>query len=102
MIALLLCECGGAELMARQRLKDAGMKEYLEPVAYQGKEKCSKFLESFPQDDKEIALAKIHIEDFSSYAIVFGYKNGRIRWTDVADPSPLAALDVGVIVENYA
>lgn len=102
MITLLLCKCGGAELLARQKLMAAGMKDYLKPRAISGEEECLKFLEQFPQDNKEIGLAKMHLKLHSSYAIVFGYKDdGKIRWTDVADSSPIAALDAGVIVKNY-
>ncbi len=102
MIALILCDCGGAELMGRRKLLGAGMKDYLEPVAYKGKEAGLRFLDNFPKNDKEVILAKEHLKNFSSYAIVFGYKEGKIRWTDVADGSPISALDVGVIVDNYA
>lgn len=102
MIALLLCNCGGAELLARQKLMGAGMKDYLAPKVYQGKEACLKFLEKFPETEKEVGIAKVHVDIHSSYAIVFGWhEDGRIRWTDVSDPSVVAQLDVGVIVKNY-
>ena len=103
MIALLLCDCGGAELRGRDCLRSCGMKDYLEPKASWGKKACLDFLSNFPNDNREAKLARGTVNNFSSYCIAFGYKSdGSVMWVDFQDSAPTTMFDGEILVENYA
>lgn len=105
MIMLLTCDCGGAEEMVRRPLKKAGVEDWLGVPLRKGATSVKLFLDQLPEEVQETVMVgalRELLESKSNYAVVFGWDETGVTWTNVSDGTITSPLDAEAIVERFA
>lgn len=105
MLVAVTCSCGGVESLVRRVVKQSGCSYWLDMPIYSGKNAIPVFLNSIPPEvaeSKEVEMLLASIRNRSSYAIILGYKNGAVRWSDVKNGDLASRLEAEVIADKYA
>lgn len=105
MLAILVCDCPGAENMARGTLQEGGVLNWMEVPVYVGEEKIQQFLDSLPSTlDGQIGRETIipMVKNSSSYALVVGYTSRVIYWENVAENDLQSQVRGRTIAEKFA
>ena len=104
MLILLVCNCGGAEPLARSVLKEAGVKDWLVTSLVRGNKNCLEWINKLPSATRNLDVVDalfMMIKNKSRYAVIVGYDDEHFRWSDVANGSIKAKLDGEVIAKQF-
>lgn len=105
MIALLLCRCSGAELVARSFLEARGVANWLAVPAYTGKVNCQEFVKQLPpgasKPDDPSALQSF-LSEASRFVVVVGYDDSHLMWSNIIKGDLGSVADAEIILEQFA
>ena len=104
MLILLVCDCGGAEPLARSVLKEAGVADWLTTSLVRGHKNCLEWINKLNGDlrngDKADALFMM-IKNKSRFAVVAGYDDDHFEWADVSNGDIKSKLDGQIIAKQF-
>lgn len=104
MLTLLVCNCGGAEPLARSVLKEAGVNDWLTTPLIKGNKNCLEWLNKLPTELRTMDVVDalfMMIKNHGRFAVVVGYDGEHFRWSDVASGNIKAKLDGEVIAKQF-
>lgn len=104
MLILLVCNCGGAEPLARSVLKEAGVKDWLTTSLVRGHKNCLEWINKLPSTTRNLDVTDalfMMIKNKSKFAVVVGYDDDHFRWADVANGDLKSKLDGQVIAKQF-
>lgn len=105
MLAIFACQCATSELKARRVLQSSDIKSPLGVRCYTGKRMAEIGLDAMPeavQNTTEWKAMKSLINDKSSYSIIAGWDDTRLRWSDVYDERIESTVPGEKIAEYFA
>lgn len=105
MIAIFVCQCASSELKARRVLKSSGIKKPLGVRCYLGKTSILIGMDNMPESIKqttEWAAMRDLVNNKPSYAIIAGWDNEKMRWSDIYDGKIESVVPGEQIAEYFA
>lgn len=105
MLAIFVCQCANGELKARKVLKSAEITGYLSVKCYTGKKHAEIGLDNMPESIKQTAefgALREKIKQATGYAIIAGWDNKNLRWSDVYDGRLESVVPGEQIAEHFA
>lgn len=104
MIKVVTCTCGSAEGLVRQALHRYEYKKWAVIPLIQGKAQSLSALEGlmreYPESD-ELKALYAHINNSSKWAVIIGYKNDSVEWSDISRGDIASDVRAEVIVEKF-
>lgn len=104
-VALLTCQCGSAEPLARGVAQEAGIHDWLTLPIHKGKEHCLTVLSRFPEPFKRLLAFRAledHISKGSTFVVVLGYDDEFFYWSDIHSNAPADRMDAIAILKRFA
>lgn len=101
MIAVCSCLCGGSESLIRSFLKSTGYQDWLNIPIVQGREKSLSLLNQLPSVPEKDMLRSF-LKDASKWAVVIGYNDLAVRWSDIAHNSTKSRIEAEFVVRNFS
>lgn len=100
MIGVVACHCGSSDSLVRNFLKSAGYSDWLNIPVNKGKEKSMSFLNQLPPTPEKEML-KTFLRDASKWAVIIGYTDADMKWSDIAHNGPKSRIEAEFIVRNF-
>lgn len=101
MIAVCSCLCGGSESLIRNFLKSTGFKDWLNIPIVKGKDKSLSLLNQLPPTPEKEMLQNF-LKDASKWAVIIGYTDTAMRWSDIAHNGPKARIEAEFVVKSFS
>lgn len=101
MIAVVACQCGSSESLARNFLKSVGYPGWMDIPIIRGKEKSLSALNQLPPAPEKEML-KNFLSDASKWVVIIGYNQENMKWSDIAHNGPKSAIEAEFVVKNYS
>ena len=102
-LAVLTCNCGSTDQLARQFLAKAGYPEPMSMPIEKGKERSLSALTYIPQTDETEMLAN-YLKNASKWVVILGYDfdSKEVLWEDIAHNAPASTIRAEFIVKRFA
>lgn len=101
MIAVCSCQCGSSDNLIRGFLKTAGYQDWASIPIEKGKERSKAMLAYLPNFPEAEMLANF-LEGTSKWAVIIGYDEYGMRWSDIAHNGPKSKIEAEFILEQFA
>lgn len=101
MIGVIACYCGSSDSLVRNFLKSIGYKEWLEIPIIKGKEKSTAFMNQLPPTSEKEMLSSF-LKNASKWAIIIGYTEDQMRWSDIAHNGPKSRIEAEFVVKSFS
>lgn len=104
-VLVLVCDCGGAEPLARQALQKAGVADWLTFPIHRGKPHALTLLSHFPSAFKRLLAFRAledHISRATSFVVIIGYDEETFYWSDIQSSAPADTLQSQAILKRFA
>lgn len=99
-IMVCACQCGGSQSLLRNFLKSAGYQDWLNIPIVQGRDKSLSLLNQLPPVPEKDMLYSF-LKDASKWAVVIGYTDTDMRWSDIAHNSTKSRIEAEFVVRNF-
>lgn len=100
-IAVIACQCGSSNSMARNFLKRAGYPDWLNIHIHQGKEKSLSVLNQMPPVPEKEMLQSF-LKNASKWVVVIGYDQDSMKWSDISHNAPKSTIEAEFVVKAFA
>lgn len=101
MIKAVGCQCGSTESLIRNFLRSAGYEDWISIPVVKGKEKSLAVLSQLPQcPEREMLMS--FLKDASKWAVIIGYDDTGLKWSDIAHNGPKSRIEAEFIVKRFA
>lgn len=100
-IMVCACQCGGSQSLLRNFLKSAGYQDWLNIPIVQGRDKSLSLLNQLPPVPEKDMLYSF-LKDASKWAVVIGYTDTDMRWSDIAHNSTKSRIEAEFVVRNFS
>ena len=100
MIRVCTCLCGGSDSLVRNFLKSVGYEDWLSIPIEKGKEKSLSLTNQLPPTPEKEML-KSFLKNASKWAIIVGYSDDAVRWSDIAHNGPKSRIEAEFVVKNF-
>lgn len=105
MISIVTCECGSSEGLVRQALHRYKYKKWgTEPITKgktQSLQVVEDLLRKYPRNPQLEALFS-HINNTGKWAVILGYNDSGVKWSDISHNDMQSDVDAELIVENFS
>lgn len=101
MIKIISCQCGSSNSLVRSFLKSIGYSEWLSIPIVKGKEKSLSVLNSLPPAPEKDML-KSFLSGASKWAVIIGYDETRMKWSDIAHNGQKSRIEAEFVVKNFS
>ena len=101
MIAVATCLCGGSESLVRNFLRSAGYDDWLNIPIEKGREKSLSMTNLLPPSDEKEML-KNFLREASKWAVIVGYDDIAVKWSDIAHNGPKSRIEAEALVQHFA
>ena len=101
MIAVCSCQCGSSDSLIRNFLKSAGYDNWLNIPIDQGKERSLALLNYLPPTPEKDMLYSF-IKGASKWAVIIGYTDTEMRWSNIASNDAKSRVEASLIVETFS
>lgn len=99
-VAVIACQCGSSDSMARNFLKRVGYQNWLDVPIHRGKEKSRSFLNQLPPVPEKEMLANF-LNNASKWVVIIGYDEQTMKWSDISHNAPKSTIEAEFIVQNF-
>ena len=103
-IQLLVCDCGGAEPLARSVLKSAGVENWLKTPIERGRQRAVNWLENLPDQLKstpEYGALRLFLKGRGKFSVVVGFTTNEFKWADVGNGRINEKMDGEIIARHF-
>lgn len=100
MIAVCSCQCGSVDSLIRNFLKSVGYEDWYNIPIAKGREKSLAILNYFPPVPEKDML-KSFLKDASKWAVIIGYDNNSMRWSDIAHNATKSRIEAEFVVHHF-
>lgn len=100
-IAVISCQCGSSDSLARNFLKSVGYQDWLSIPIHRGKEKSLSMLNQVPPTPEKEML-KSFLKDASKWVVIIGYNQDSMKWSDIAHNGPKSRIEAEFVVKNFS
>lgn len=99
-IGVIACHCGSSDSLVRNFLKSVGYPDWMNIPVNKGKEKSIAFLNQLPPAPEKEMLRNF-LKDASKWAVVIGYDQENMKWSDIAHNGPKSRIEAEFVVKNF-
>lgn len=100
-IAVVACNCGSSDSIVRNFLKSIGYKDWFNIPVEKGKDRSLSILNYLPPT-KEKEMLRSFLEGASKWAIIIGYTDKEMKWSDIAHNGPKSRIEAEFVVKNFS
>ena len=100
MIKVIACYCGGSDSLVRNFLKSINYEHWLDIPVERGKEKSLAVVNQLPPTPEKDMLKSL-LSNASKWAVIIGYNDNTMRWSDIAHNGPKSKIEAEFVVKNY-
>ncbi len=100
-LAVVTCMCGGSTSLVRNFLHSAGYSDWMNIPIRQGKEKSLVLLNQLPPTPEREMLQSF-LRNASKWAVIIGYDQDSMRWSDIAHNGPKSYIEAEFVVKNFS
>lgn len=101
MIAIITCACGSSDSLVRNFLHSVNYPEWMSIPISKGKEKSLSVVNQLPPTPEKEML-KSFLKNASKWAVIIGYNETEMRWSDIAHNGPKSYIEAEFVVENFS
>lgn len=101
MILVCTCQCGSVDSLVRNFLKSAGYEDWLSIPINRGREKSLAILNYLPPTPEKEML-KNFLKGASKWAVIIGYDDTTVKWSDIAHNGPKSRIEAEFVVKAFA
>lgn len=101
MIMVVSCQCGSVDSLIRNFLKSAGYPDWLNIPIERGRERSLSVLNYLPPAPEKDMLISF-LKDASKWAVIVGYDQESVRWSDIAHNGPKSRIEAEFVVKNFS
>lgn len=99
-LAVCTCLCGGSSSLVRNFLHSAGCPNWMDIPIHQGKEKSLALLNQLPPVPEKDMLQNF-IKNSSKWAVIIGYNQDDMKWSDIAHNGPKSRIEAEFVVKTF-
>lgn len=99
-IVVVACQCGSSSSKARNFLRSANYKDWLNIPINQGREKSLTVLNRLP-DTPEKEMLRSFLKGASKWVVIIGYNQTEMKWSDIAHNGPKSRIEAEFVVHNF-
>lgn len=100
-IGAIACHCGSSDSLVRNFLKSVGYPEWMSIPVNKGKEKSLAFLNQLPPAPEKEMLQNF-LKDASKWAVIIGYTEDQVKWSDIAHSGPKSKIEAELVVRAFS
>lgn len=101
MIGVIACHCGSSDSLVRGFLKSVGYPEWMDIPVIRGKDNSIAFLNQLPPTPEKEMLGSF-LKDASKWAVIIGYTDDQMRWSDIAHNGPKSRIEAEFVVKSFS
>lgn len=101
MITVVSCQCGSSDSLVRNFLHSVNYPEWMSIPISKGKEKSLSVVNQLPPTPEKEML-KSFLENASKWAVIIGYNEIEMRWSDIAHNGPKSYIEAEFVVKNFS
>lgn len=99
-LAIVACHCGSSNSLVRNFLKSTGYPDWLSIPIEQGKDRSLAALNYLPPSPEKEML-KSFLKNASKWAVIIGYDEASMKWSDIAHNGAKSRIEASLVVEYY-
>lgn len=100
MIRIVACHCGSSDSLVRNFLKSINYDDWLNIPIEKGREKSLSVINQLPPASEKEML-KNFLKNASKWAVVIGWDETSMRWSDIAHSWPKSKIEAEALIRNY-
>lgn len=100
MIKIVACHCGSSEGLIRGFLKNIGFKDWIDIPIAKGKDNSMAVLNQLPPTPEKDMLRSF-LKDASKWAVIIGYTENEMKWSDIAHNGPKSRIEAEFVVRSF-
>ena len=100
MIKVVACYCGSSDSLVRNFLKSINYEHWLDIPVERGKEKSLAVVNQLPPAPEKDMLKSL-LSSASKWAIIIGYDDKTVKWSDIAHNGQKSKIEAEFVVKNY-
>ena len=101
MIEVISCQCGSSDQLIRNFLKRVGYQNWISIPIVKGKDKSLSALNHLPPVPEKEMLQNF-LKGASKWAVIIGYDQQAMKWSDIAHNSPKSQIEAEFVVKNFS
>lgn len=95
------CLCGSTDSLIRNFLKSTGYEGWINIPIAKGKEKSLALLNQMPPTPEKEMLQSF-LKNASKWAVIIGYTDTEMRWSDIAHNGPKSRIEAEFVVKSFS
>ena len=99
-LAIVACQCGSSDSLVRNFLHSVGYPDWNSIPMARGKEKSLAVVSQLPPAPEKEMLQHF-LKDASKWAIIIGYDQESMKWSDIAHSGPRSRIEAEFVVKNF-
>ena len=99
-LAIVACQCGSSDSLVRNFLYSVGYPDWNSIPMARGKEKSLAVVNQLPPAPEKEMLQHF-LKDASKWAIIIGYDQDSMKWSDIAHSGPRSRIEAEFVVKNF-
>lgn len=99
-LAIVACQCGSSDSLVRNFLHSVGYPDWNSIPIARGKEKSLAVVNQLPPAPEKEMLQHF-LKDASKWAIIIGYDQESMKWSDIAHSGPRSRIEAEFVVKNF-
>lgn len=99
-IAVVACQCGSSESLARNFLKSVNYQDWMGIPVIRGKEKSLAVLNQLPPAPEKEMLQSF-LKDASKWVVIIGYDGQSMRWSDITHGGAKTQIEAELVVKTF-
>lgn len=100
-LAVVSCQCGSSDSLVRNFLHSVNYPEWMSIPISKGKEKSLSVVNQLPPTPEKEML-KSFLKNASKWAVIIGYNETEMRWSDIAHNGPKSYIEAEFVVKNFS
>lgn len=101
MIRIVACHCGSSDSLVRNFLKKIGYSDWLSIPVEKGREKSLSVVNQLPPAPEKEMLKNL-LKNASKWAIIIGYNETSLKWSDISHNGPKSRIEAEYVVKTFS
>ena len=101
MLIIISCQCGSSDSLIRGFLKSVGYADWLSIPINKGKEASISAINNLPPAPEKDML-KSFLNGVSKWAVIIGYNDTMMRWSDIAHNGAKSRIEAEFVVKTFS